>query len=132
MSKNSIGLSYPIRLGQDGFFETNTDTISQLKSNIINIFQTKTGERRFNNNFGSGLHNLLFEQQDFDVNVDLIKDVVQKDMNKFLNGVVINDVNVNLSENQPNNTVNKIFISIIFTYRQQQSDVNFTINTPNI
>ena len=53
MSKNSIGLSYPIRLGQDGFFETNVDTISQLKSNIINIFNTKLGERRFNNGFGS-------------------------------------------------------------------------------
>jgi hypothetical protein len=51
MSKNSIGLSYPIRLGQDGFFETNIDTISQLKSNIKNLFLTKTGERRFNKRY---------------------------------------------------------------------------------
>ena len=42
MSRNSIGLSYPIRLGQDGFFETNVDTISQLKSNIKTLFSTKT------------------------------------------------------------------------------------------
>ena len=132
MSKNSIGLSYPIRLGQDGFFETNVDTISQLKSNIINIFNTKLGERRFNNGFGSEIHNLLFEQQDFDINIDVIKDTIQKDVNKFLNGVEINDINVKLSENQPNNTANKIFISIIFTYRQQQSVVDFTIRTPNI
>ena len=75
---------------------------------------------------------LLFEQQDFDINIDVIKDTIQKDVNKFLNGVEINDINVKLSENQPNNTANKIFISIIFTYRQQQSVVDFTIRTPNI
>tara|TARA_S200002703_G_scaffold3043_2_gene4522 strand:- start:1148 stop:1546 length:399 start_codon:yes stop_codon:yes gene_type:complete len=132
MSRNSIGLSYPIRLGQDGFFETNVDTISQLKSNIKTLFSTKIGERRFNNEFGSELHNFLFEQQDFDINSDLIKDIVQRDVNKFLNGVIVDNVNVILSENQPNNTTNKIFISIIFTYRQQQSSVDLTVTTPNI
>jgi len=132
MGTNSIGLSYPIRLGQDGFFETNIDTISQLKSNIKNIFSTRIGERRFNNEFGTELYSFLFEQQDFDINNDLVKNIVQKDINKFLNGVIINDVQVNLSENQPNNSRNKIFISIIFTYRQQQSNVDLTINTTNI
>lgn len=132
MSRNSIGLSYPIRLGQDGFFETNVDTISQLKSNIKTLFLTKIGERRFNNEFGSELHNFLFEQQDLDINSDLIKDIVQRDVNKFLNGVIVDNVNVILSENQPNNTTNKIFISIIFTYRQQRSSVDLTVTTPNI
>ena len=58
MSKQSIGLSLPIQLGNDGYFATNMDTISQISSNIQNILLTTPGERRFNNGFGSGLYNL--------------------------------------------------------------------------
>ena len=53
MAKKALGLKIPFRLGQDGYFETNTDTISQVSSNIRNLLLTKPGERRFNNAFGS-------------------------------------------------------------------------------
>ena len=65
----------------------------------------------------------------------MLVNIIQNDIDKFLNGVLINDVNVQLSENQinqTNNTSNSIFINIIFTYRQLQSDVNVEINTINL
>jgi phage baseplate assembly protein W len=135
MTKSAIGLSYPLRMGQDGYFETNSDTISQISSNIKTILLTKIGERRFNNSFGSGIYKFLFEQRDLDISKDMLVNIIQNDIDKFLNGVLINDVNVQLSENQinqTNNTSNSIFINIIFTYRQLQSDVNVEINTINL
>ena len=135
MTKSAIGLSYPLRMGQNGHFETNSDTISQISSNIKTILLTKTGERRFNNSFGSGVYKFLFEQRDLDISKDMLVNIIQNDIDKFLNGVLINDVNVQLSENQinqTNNTSNSIFINIIFTYRQLQSDVTVEINTINL
>jgi hypothetical protein len=135
MTKSAIGLSYPLRMGQNGYFETNSDTISQISSNIKTILLTKTGERRFNNSFGSGVYKFLFEQRDLDISKDMLVNIIQNDIDKFLNGVLINDVNVQLSENQinqTNNTSNSIFINIIFTYRQLQSDVTVEINTINL
>lgn len=132
MPKTAIGLSLPLRMGKNGFFETNDDTISQIQSNIKNILLTKPGERRFNNNFGSGMYKVLFEQMDLDVSRDMLVDLVQKDIDYFLNGVLVNDVKVQLSENQTNNGTNKIFISITFTYRQSQSNVDLEVNTLNV
>ncbi len=135
MMKSAIGLSYPLRMGKNGYFETNSDTISQISSNIKTILLTKKGERRFNNSLGSGIYKLLFEQADLEVSKDLLVSTIQNDIDKFLNGVLINDVNVQLSENQinqTNNTSNSIFINIIFTYRQLQSDVTVEINTINL
>jgi phage baseplate assembly protein W len=132
MIKTAIGLSFPLRMGQDGYFETNADTASQIRTNIKNIFLTRPGERRFNNEFGSGLHKFLFEQQDIDISKDIIVSIVQRDVDRFLNGIVINDIKVKKSKNQPDNTANQIFISIIFTYRQNTSDVEVELNTTNI
>ena len=115
MAKQILGLKLPIRLGQDGYFETNTATIDQVSSNIKNLLLTKPGERRFNNEFGSGLYELLFQQNEVEVNPSIIVDVVQRDVDKFLPGTTI--LNVELSPVQPdNNSKNSIFISITFRY----------------
>ena len=107
----------------------------------MNKKQTKIGiiggKGKMGSWFGKFFHEIGLEVLISDIdteltNEDLVKNIVQKDINKFLNGVIIDDVQVNLSENQPNNSRNKIFISIIFTYRQQQSNVDLTINTTNI
>jgi len=78
------------------------------------------------------MYKVLFEQMDLDVSRDMLVDLVQKDIDYFLNGVLVNDVKVQLSENQTNNGTNKIFISITFTYRQSQSNVNLEVNTLNV
>lgn len=119
MAKQILGLKLPLRLGQDGYFETNTATIDQVSSNIRNLLLTKPGERRFNNEFGSGLYALLFQQNEVEVNPGIIVDVVQRDINKFLNGVIVDDVKVKIASTQNENTdANTIFISVVFTYNK--------------
>lgn len=133
MTKQVLGLKLPIKLGPDGYFDTNTTTIGQVSSNIRNLLLTKPGERRFNNEFGSGLYNLLFQQIDVEVSKDIIVDVVQRDIDKFLNGVIVNDVKVKLNTAQPENTqANKIFISVVFTYNKITSNTDVEISTNRI
>lgn len=113
--KKAIGLSLPIQLGNEGYFATNKDTISQIADNIQNLLLTAPGERRFNNSFGSGLYNLLFQPIESDVTDEMIVDVIQRDVDKYINGTTI--LKVELSPQQPeNNDKNSIFISITFTY----------------
>jgi len=117
MATQTLGLKIPLRIGQNGYFDSNDTTVGQVASNISNLLLTKPGERRFNNEFGSGLYSLLFEQNDLDINKDIVVDIVQKDIDKYLNGVIVNNVNVEFSEVQPDNIdANKIFISVNFIY----------------
>lgn len=127
----SIGLSLPIQLGNQGYFATNKDTISQIASNIQNLLLTMPGERRFNNTFGSGLYNLLFNNIGGDISKDIIIDVIQRDVDKFLNGTTI--LNVELSQIQPdNNSKNSIFISITFRYNNAVGNTEFNLETNKI
>jgi len=127
----SIGLSLPIQLGNQGYFATNKDTISQISSNIQNLLLTMPGERRFNNTFGSGLYNLLFNNIGSDISKDIIIDVIQRDVDKFLNGTTI--LNVELSQVQPdNNSKNSIFISITFRYNNAVGNTKFNLETNKI
>ena len=127
----SIGLSLPIQLGNQGYFATNKDTISQISSNIQNLLLTMPGERRFNNTFGSSLYNLLFNNIGSDISKDIIIDAIQRDVDKFLNGTTI--LNVELSQVQPdNNSKNSIFISITFRYNNAVGNTEFNLETNKI
>ena len=129
--KKAIGLSLPLQLGNDGYFETNKDTISQIATNIYNLLLTVPGERRFNNNFGSGLYNLLFNNIGDDISNDIIIDVIQRDVDKFLPGTTI--LTVELSPIQPdNNSKNSIFISITFRYNNTVGKTEFNLETNKI
>jgi len=77
------------------------------------------------------LYYLLFQQNELEVNPGIIVDVVQRDINKFLNGVIVNDVKVKIASTQNENTdANTIFISVVFTYNKITSttEVELTNN----
>jgi len=57
-----IGITLPLRLGNTGYFEQGVDTLTQVKSNFINLILTRKGERVHQPLFGCGIHDYLFEQ----------------------------------------------------------------------
>jgi|APGre2960657373_1045057.scaffolds.fasta_scaffold59866_3 phage baseplate assembly protein W len=133
MAKKALGLKIPFRLGQDGYFETNTDTISQVSSNIRNLLLTKPGERRFNNAFGSSLYKVLFDQNELGEMLPMLVNLIQNDVNRFMNGIIVEDVKVQLLENDVvNNNYNKIFIKVAFSYKELQSTTEVIITNNNI
>jgi phage baseplate assembly protein W len=133
MAKKALGLKIPFRLGQDGYFETNTDTISQVSSNIKNLLLTRPGERRFNNAFGSSLYKVLFDQNELGEMLPMLVNLIQNDVNRFMNGVIVEDVKVQLLENDVvNNDYNKIFIKVAFSYKELKSTTEVIITNNNI
>jgi hypothetical protein len=74
---------------------------------------------------------------DLDVSKEIIVDAVQRDVDKFVNGVIVNDVKVQLSNEQNftgtiNNDKNKIFISVVFTYNNTTATTDVAISNPRI
>ena len=60
----AIGLTLPLRGGNNGYFEQSYTTMEQVKSNLINLLLTIPGERYMQPTFGSNLYSHLFEQFD--------------------------------------------------------------------
>lgn len=59
---NGIGITLPLQLGNTGYFEQSFDTLTQVKSNFINLILTRKGERVHQPEFGCDIHEYLFEQ----------------------------------------------------------------------
>ena len=58
----AIGVTLPLKLGNTGYFQQSFDTLTQVKSNFINLILTRKGERVHQPDFGCGIHDYLFEQ----------------------------------------------------------------------
>ena len=56
-----IGITLPLQIGNTGYFEQSFDTLTQVKSNFINLILTRKGERVHQPEFGCGIHDYLFE-----------------------------------------------------------------------
>jgi phage baseplate assembly protein W len=57
-----IGITLPLQIGNTGYFEQAFDTLTQVKSNFINLILTRKGERVHQPEFGCCIHEYLFEQ----------------------------------------------------------------------
>lgn len=57
-----LGITLPLQLGNTGYFQQGFDTLTQVKSNFINLILTRKGERVHQPEFGCGIHDYLFEQ----------------------------------------------------------------------
>ena len=94
-SATPIGMALPIQDGNSGYFSQTFDTLTQVKTNIINLLNTRQGEGRMQPTFGSRLWNLVFEQ-----NVDTLKDqavnIVTEDIFSWIPNVTVIDVTANL------------------------------------
>ena len=94
-SATPIGMALPIQNGNSGYFAQSFDTLTQVKTNILNLLNTRQGERRMQPTFGSRLWNLIFEQ-----NVDTLKDqavnIVTEDIFSWIPNVTVIDVTANL------------------------------------
>ena len=59
----AVGISLPIQIGNTAFNQNFTN-VDEVKTNILSLLLTKRGERVMQPELGSGLQELLFEQND--------------------------------------------------------------------
>ena len=126
------GITLPIMRGNQGYFAQSYSINEQIKSNLNLLLRTKKGERRMNPEFGSGLWNVLFEQNTENI-VSIVEDTIRKDISKWMQFVNISSVDV---DNQTDPTRHVIGVTVKYTVpsigitNEQVLQVN--MNTVNV
>jgi len=106
----AIGITLPLQFANNTF-QQSFKTIEQAKSNIKNLLLTKKGERVLQPEFGSGLQELLFEQNvdDFE---EKIEDSINTAIETWLPYVTIEEINIEATDELRDN--NRVNISLKF------------------
>ena len=110
----AVGITLPIQRGNDGYFAQSFRTFDQVRSNLKNLLLTKKGERILHPEFGSGLHDLLFQPATEKFEEDL-ETTINEAVAKWLPYVIVEDINIDISKEQTDNNQAKVSLK----FRQQ-------------
>jgi len=126
----AYGITLPLRKGETGFFEQAFVSFEQAKSNLKNLLLTKKGERVMQPNFGTGLHSLLFEQIDDNLE-SKIQETITKNVNYWLPYVNIKNIDVEMTNELKDQ--NRVNLSLEFTVGNQTDlhELTFTVQGTN-
>ena len=103
----AVGITLPIQRGNDGYFAQSFRTFDQVRSNLKNLLLTKKGERIFQPEFGSGLHDLLFNPATEKFEEDL-ENTINDAIAQWLPYIVVEDINIDISKEQTDNNQAKV------------------------
>ena len=103
----AVGITLPIQRGADGYFAQSFRTFDQVRSNLKNLLLTKKGERILKPEFGSGLHDLLFQPATEKFEEDL-ETTINEAVAKWLPYVIVEDINIDISKEQTDNNQAKV------------------------
>ena len=106
----AIGISLPLQIGGTGFTQT-YNTTDQIKSNIKNLLLTQKGERILQPEFGSGLHEILFDFNNDDIE-GKIEDAINEAFEQWLPYVTVADIVVEQTDALKDR--NRVNISLTF------------------
>lgn len=108
MANGSLGVNYPIRRSNDGYFDQTETTVEHTKANLINVLSTRQGERIFRPGLGSRLEDLLFEPLSQQLEVD-IEQEINRVVNAHLPYVTIENIQVSRDDDEGVAVVNLSF-----------------------
>jgi len=115
-----IGFTLPFRIssGSLGHFQTTEDEFEAVSHNIHSILVTNWGERAMHYNFGANFREFLFEQIDAIEMKQQMADRVISQLSMWLPFVVIDELNIFLSEDEDAIPENGVGVSIKFRLTQ--------------
>lgn len=127
--KTPLGITIPIQRGSAGYFEQSFDISTQIRSNIINLLNTKPGERRMQPLFGTRLWNLVFEPNSLDFLQEKSKKVIEEDINRWIPNVSVIGVRTDLEQNTQNSDIYRLNLHVDFLINltKQKDTVKLTI-----
>jgi phage baseplate assembly protein W len=123
-SDYAVGIKIPIVI-TDTAFDQSFTTIDQVKTNIISLLKTRKRERLMQPELGSGLHELLFEQNDEELEVR-VEETILNAMSFWLPFVVVDSIVINQSDEFKD--TNRVGISITFSLDGNPSLETVTFN----
>lgn len=106
-----VGIKTPYESGNKGFFEQTYSDIERAKINLNMLLLTARGERPMMPTYGSGLREILFEQNDESYVDDIFLEEIKSTTEKWMPEVDIYDVIVTRDIDKEPNKAN---IMIVF------------------
>ena len=107
----AYGITSPTKRGNTMFEQTFT-SYDAAKSNLRNLLLTRRGERIMQPNFGSGLHSLLFEQADDELETKL-EETITESVNFWLPYINIEEIDIQMTDEMKDR--NQATMNIKFT-----------------
>jgi phage baseplate assembly protein W len=118
MAKNkTISIKFPFQDDDINgrLYKMNTTTLDDVRSSLYFFLTTKKGERWYDPNFGSRIHEFIFEKNDIITATD-IETSIREDIQAYFKNLEIITIDINQSEE-----TNKISINISFAYKNLYS-----------
>jgi phage baseplate assembly protein W len=98
MPTQRYGITFPFIDSSEGFFlGLNTDTDSEVRSNLIHLILTPKGSRYFLPDFGTNLNKYIFELMDTTTKVSIEREI-REAVAKYIPSLTINTVTVKTLE----------------------------------
>ena len=98
MPTQRYGITFPFVDSSEGFFlGLNTDTDSEVRSNLIHLILTPKGSRYFLPDFGTNLSKYIFELMDETTKVSIEREI-REAVSKYIANLTINNVTVKTLE----------------------------------
>jgi phage baseplate assembly protein W len=120
LQKNiAIGVALPFNA--PGVFKSTFTTKDQIKSNLVNLLLTSTGERIMNPNFGTLLKRFLFEGIT-DSNLESLKDNLLNSISIYIPDITVTSINI-----IPNTDYNSIDLNIDYVVNISQFPDQVTV-----
>lgn len=91
-TRTFLGIPYPVRSNPKGFFYSQ-DGIDQIKSDLLALLLTNPGERVMNPFFGTPLRKLVFEPNDFKLQIEA-KNMIIASIKKWGPRIAIQNIEV--------------------------------------
>jgi phage baseplate assembly protein W len=105
-----IGLTFPLRKGQQGFFNSSKTSLEQSTHNVRNLLLTLPGERVGQPTFGSNLKAMIFEQMDEEL-PGRVEEEIRTSVETWLPYIEVHEVSVLTDDGDEN----KLFVDVRFS-----------------
>ena len=121
----SVGVTLPLRKGNNGYFEVSYTTKDQIKSNIKSLLLTQKGERLMQPTFGSDLKRYLFEP--ISSNLDsFIEDSITEAINTWMPYVTVESIIYDTSNDLKD--MNRIDLELKYSLKYSNSQTLEQLN----
>jgi phage baseplate assembly protein W len=121
--QREIGIS--VQFQPNSVFISTYTTKQQVKNQLINYILTNPGERLFQPYFGSGIKNLLFQQE---VDLEGLEETLQQNIENYVQNIIVNSVNITTNTTR----TNAINININYSINNITDELNVELNPSTV
>lgn len=122
----AYGITLPIQRGNTGYFNQAFSSFEQAKANLRNLLSTRKGERVMQPNFGTGLHELLFEPMDSEFETKL-QETITKNVNYWLPYINIEEIDIQMTDEMKDRHIANMNIQFTVGNQIETQQITFTI-----